>query len=47
MDDDYYDDMGMEGNPLEGVSEEELMEMLQNYDGELTPELMDMLQSYR
>ncbi|KAH9490585.1 hypothetical protein Btru_033593 [Bulinus truncatus] len=42
---DYYDDMDM--NSLEGVSEKDLMEMLQNYDGEITPELLEMIQSYR
>ncbi|BFZ10924.1 hypothetical protein BsWGS_13963 [Bradybaena similaris] len=48
MDSDYYDDMDMEypDESMNGMSHEEFMEMLENYDGELTPELQNLMNSY-
>lgn len=49
MDSDYYDDMDMDYYPdesMSGMSQEEFMEMLKNYDGELTPELQNLMNSY-
>ncbi|GFO15600.1 cysteine n-palmitoyltransferase porcupine [Plakobranchus ocellatus] len=48
-DDFYYDDVGADdyGQDYDDISYEDLLEYINNYEGEVTPEMLEILESYR
>ncbi|GFR66724.1 protein-serine O-palmitoleoyltransferase porcupine-like [Elysia marginata] len=48
MEDDYYfDDMGMDDYGPDDITYEQLVDYLENYEGEITPEMLELLEAYK